>query len=64
MVENLDGLPSFCCGKKDDSGLYITRDLAALIFRTEVFEPDDILYVVGDEQSLHFKQLFALACGA
>ena len=41
--------------------MYITRDLAALIFRTEVFEPDDILYVVGDEQSLHFKQLFALA---
>ena len=27
----------------------------------EVFEPDDILYVVGDEQSLHFRQLFALA---
>src|SRR3989339_1252548 len=60
-VEDLDGLPSFLLRKKDDSGLYITRDLAALIFRMEVFEPDDILYVVGEEQSLHFKQLFALA---
>ena len=60
-VEGLKGLPSFLLRKKDDSGLYITRDLAALIFRMEVFEPDDILYVVGDEQSLHFKQLFALA---
>jgi len=60
-VENLDGLPSFLLRKKDDSGLYITRDLAALIFRVEVFEPDDILYVVGEEQSLHFQQLFALA---
>ena len=60
-VENLEGLPSFLLRKKDDSGLYITRDLAALIFRVEVFEPDDILYAVGEEQSLHFKQLFALA---
>src|SRR3989339_827927 len=60
-VENLDGLPSFLLRKKDDSGLYITRDLAALIFRVEVFEPDDILYAVGEEQSLHFRQLFALA---
>src|SRR3989339_1012728 len=60
-VEDLEGLPSFLLRKKDDSGLYITRDLAALIFRMEVFEPDDILYVVGEEQSLHFKQLFALA---
>jgi len=59
-VENLEGLPSFLLRKKDDSGLYITRDLAALIFRVEVFEPNDILYVVGEEQSLHFKQLFAL----
>ncbi len=60
-VEDLDGLPSFLLRKKDDSGLYITRDLAALISRVEVFEPDDILYAVGEEQSLHFKQLFALA---
>ena len=59
-VEGLEGLPSFLLRKKDDSGLYITRDLAALIFRVEVFEPNDILYVVGEEQSLHFKQLFAL----
>src|SRR3989338_7575497 len=60
-VEDLEGLPSFLLRKKDDSGLYITRDLAALIFRVEVFEPDSILYVVGEEQSLHFRQLFALA---
>src|SRR3989344_4811542 len=60
-VENLEGLPSFLLRKKDDSGLIITRDLAALIFRVEVFEPDDVLYAVGEEQSLHFRQLFALA---
>ena len=60
-VEDLEGLPSFLLRKKDDSGLYITRDLATLIFRVEVFEPDDILYAVGEEQSLHFRQLFALA---
>lgn len=60
-VENLNGLPSFLLRKKDDSGLYITRDLATLVFRMEIFKPDDVLYVVGEEQSLHFRQLFALA---
>ena len=60
-VENLEGLPSFLLRKKDGSTLYITRDLAALKFRKETFRPEQILYVVGEEQSLHFKQLFALA---
>ena len=37
VVEDLDGLPSFLLRKKDDSGLYITRDLAALIFQNGGF---------------------------
>ena len=47
--------------KQDGSTLYITRDLATLKFRTATFKLAEILYVVGDEQSLHFRQLFALA---
>ncbi len=61
VVEDLDKLPSFLIRKKDGSSLYITRDVATLNFRTAKFKPDDIIYVVGEEQGLHFKQFFALA---
>jgi len=60
-VENLNGLPSFLLAKQDGSTLYLTRDLATVKFRVEEFRPDAVLYVVGGEQELHFKQLFALA---
>jgi len=35
--------------------------LANLIFRIKKYHPVKILYVVGNEQDLYFKQLFALA---
>lgn len=44
--------------KRSDGGsLYITRDVAALLDRKNKYNFDEILYVVGNEQSLHFKQL-------
>jgi len=46
--------------KSDSSTLYMTRDLAALFFRKKEFKFDRVLYEVGNEQSLHFKQLFAI----
>lgn len=60
-VENLEGLPSFLMQKQDGSTLYLTRDLAAIKFRMKEFRPDAVRYLVGGEQELHFKQLFALA---
>lgn len=60
VVENLENHPSFLIQKEDGASLYITRDLAALLYRNNTFKPDSILYVVGNEQSLHFKQLFSL----
>ncbi len=46
--------------------LYATRDLAAAKSRWEEFAFDQALYVVGGEQSLHFKQFKAVLqrCGA
>lgn len=61
IVESLGDLPSFLLRKQDSSSLYIARDLAALKYRVSVFNPDVILYVVGSEQDLNFKQLFSLA---
>ncbi len=61
IVDGLDGLPSFLLRKQDGSSLYLTRDLVALKFRVDAFNPDVILYVVGSEQELNFRQMFALA---
>lgn len=52
-------LPSFLLQKKDGSSLYATRDIAAAEFRLEIFKPEKIIYVVGGEQTLHFRQVFA-----
>lgn len=44
--------------KKDGATSYHTRDLAAAVFRYEIFSATGLAYVVGGEQGLHFKQLF------
>lgn len=51
-------LPSVMLRKQDGATLYITRDLAAAIYRHETFAFARSLYVVGAEQTLHFQQLF------
>jgi arginyl-tRNA synthetase len=43
--------------KSDGATLYITRDLAAILYRLRTYQPEKILYVVGSEQKLHFEQL-------
>jgi arginyl-tRNA synthetase len=44
--------------KQDGSTLYATRDIAAAEYHWETYQFARKLYVVGREQSLHFKQLF------
>jgi len=51
-------LPPCVLQKQDGATLYITRDLAAAIYRYERFNFSKMLYVVGAEQTLHFQQLF------
>ncbi|WP_125591000.1 arginine--tRNA ligase [Companilactobacillus jidongensis] len=43
--------------KTDGATLYITRDLAAAKYRKDTFDFVKSLYVVGSEQSEHFKKL-------
>jgi arginyl-tRNA synthetase len=47
--------------KSDGATTYATRDLATIKFRERKWDPDIIIYEVGAEQSLHFKQVFAAA---
>ena len=52
------GMPPCILRKSDEATIYATRDIAAALYRHETFHFDQMLYVVGHEQSLHFKQLF------
>lgn len=51
------GMPSALIRKGDGSTLYITRDLAAAIYRKETYDFYRNIYVVGSQQILHFQQL-------
>lgn len=55
-----EGEPPMLLKKSDGATLYPTRDLAAAIDRYERFRFDKSLYVVAADQSLHFRQVFAV----
>jgi arginyl-tRNA synthetase len=65
----LDGAPKELAGqkepfivrKKDGAFLYATTDIATVLHRRDALHADRAIYVVDHRQSLHFKQLFALA---
>jgi len=54
------GLTPAVIRKSDGSSLYITRDLASLLYRKKTWDFDKCIYVVGAPQELHFKQLFKI----
>lgn len=58
IVELGAAYPPCLIKKKDGTTLYATRDLAAAIYRKNKYNSVKSLYVVGHEQSLHFKQIF------
>ncbi len=62
LVVRLDdeGMPPCLIIKNDGTTIYPTRDLATAIYRHDVMKADRILYVVGGEQALHFKQVFSV----
>ena len=53
-------LPPALIKKSDGATLYITRDLAAAHYRKATYDFAKNIYVVGNEQANHFKQLKAV----
>ncbi|XOQ58928.1 MAG: arginine--tRNA ligase [Clostridium sp.] len=51
-------IPPCIIKKSDGATIYATRDLAAAIYRKKTYDFDKCIYVVGLDQSLHFKQVF------
>ncbi len=57
IVDLGEDVPPALIKRSDGGSLYITRDLAAVFYRKKEYKFDKILYVVGNEQKLHFTQL-------
>lgn len=51
-------MPPLLVRKSDGATLYATRDLTAALYRQDQYYFAKALYVVGQEQTLHFKQIF------
>ena len=46
--------------KSDETTLYATRDITAAIERYKKYKFEKLIYEVGQEQTLHFKQVFKI----
>ncbi|AUD64687.1 arginine--tRNA ligase [Tenericutes bacterium MZ-XQ] len=57
IVDLGEDMPPALVKRSDGATLYITRDLAAILYRHQTYGANKLLYVVGNEQQLHFKQL-------
>ena len=47
--------------KSNGSSIYATRDLAAILYRARTYDYYKNIYVTGNDQILHFKQIFEVA---
>lgn len=47
--------------KSDGASLYNTTDLATIMERMRLYQPDEIIYVVDKRQDLYFEQVFRCA---
>ncbi len=54
-------LPPCIIVKSNGATLYATTDLATIVEREKLYDPDQIIYVADKRQSLHFTQVFRVA---
>lgn len=54
-------LPPCLIVKSNGASLYATTDLATIVEREKLFQPDEIIYLADKRQSLHFTQVFRVA---
>jgi arginyl-tRNA synthetase len=60
-IVELKGMPPGMLVKSDGATTYFTRDLAAVKYRIKTWDPELLIYEVGADQKLHFRQLFEAA---
>jgi arginyl-tRNA synthetase len=60
VIEVGEGMPPGIVRKSDEASTYLTRDIAAALYRLHEYKPAKLIYVVGSPQKLHFQQLFKI----
>jgi len=51
-------LPNTVIVRSDGTGLYLTRDIATTLWKFKHYKPDLNIWVVAEDQKLHFQQQF------
>ena len=54
------GIPDTILLKNDGTSLYITQDIALTALKKKIYNANKLIWVIGPEQSLAMKQLFAV----
>lgn len=54
-------IPPLILYKRDGGVMYGTTDLATLVEREKLYDPDRVVYIVDQRQGLHFEQVFRAA---
>jgi arginyl-tRNA synthetase len=61
IIVEFDDMPPAMLQKSNETTTYFTRDMATIKYRLENWNPDLIIYEVGVDQQLHFRQVFETA---
>lgn len=60
VVDFRNELPSTIILRSDGTGLYLTRDVETALYKFRKYKPDLNIYVVAEDQKLHFQQQFKI----
>ncbi|HEX8923910.1 MAG TPA: arginine--tRNA ligase [Patescibacteria group bacterium] len=61
LIVEYDNMPPAMLLKSNKTTTYFTRDMATIKFRKDTWNPDLIVYEVGNDHILHFNQVFRAA---
>jgi arginyl-tRNA synthetase len=60
-IIEFEDMPAAMIEKSNETTTYFTRDMATIKYRMENWKPNLIVYEVGADQQLHFRQVFKTA---
>jgi len=61
VIIEFENMPPAMLQKSNETTTYFTRDMATIKYRMETWKPNLIIYEVGVDQELHFRQVFKTA---
>ncbi len=61
LIVEFPNMPPAMLLKSNGTTTYFTRDLATIFYRLQAWKPSKVIYEVGADQILHFRQVFEAA---